>query len=93
MPEKRSRAPFAKGVAMRIQDVPERYRGLYRRAMTGKSRRAAVRANCLMCCGWQFVEVERCTAPTCPLYPYRLGAAVTEPESETAGELEPVASL
>ena len=66
-----------------------------RRAMTGKSRKAAVRAHCLMCCGWQYVEVENCTAPTCPLHPYRLGAVVGEcgPESETASEPEAVASL
>ncbi|HUU83551.1 MAG TPA: hypothetical protein VM243_08610 [Phycisphaerae bacterium] len=63
---------------MRIEDVPERYRSLYRRAMTGRSRKAAIRAHCLMCCGWQSVEVEKCTARMCPLYPYRLSSTPTE---------------
>ena len=54
-------------------DVPSRYRGLYDRAMRGRSRQAAIRAHCLMCVGWQSREVALCTAPGCPLYPYRLG--------------------
>jgi len=63
---------------MRIEDVPTRYRRLYRRARAGKSRKAAIRSHCLMCCGWQYVEVQKCTARTCPLYPYRLSAVPTD---------------
>ena len=54
---------------MELADVPQRYQDLYRRAMKGQSRKAAIRAHCLMCCGWQYVEAANCTAPTCPLYP------------------------
>ena len=54
-------------------DVPSKYRGLYDRAMRGRSRQAAIRAHCLMCVGWEWAEVKRCTAPGCPLFPYRTG--------------------
>lgn len=33
----------------------------------------AIRAKCLDCCGGQYTEVERCTVPDCPLFPYRFG--------------------
>lgn len=62
---------MADGWASRKLDVPAKYRKLYRRAMGGKSRKAAVRVHCLMCVGWQEREIDRCTAPGCPLYPYR----------------------
>jgi len=55
-----------------LRNVPERYHALYRQAMTGKSRRAGVRAHCLMCMGWSAKEVTACTAPGCPLYLYRI---------------------
>lgn len=41
---------------------------------------AAIRANCLECVGWLPVEVEICSAGTCPLIPYRMG--VNEIKSE-----------
>jgi hypothetical protein len=52
------------------RDVPPRYRPLYERAMSGKSRKAAIAAFCLECVGWSLAEVRRCTAPNCPLFPY-----------------------
>ena len=77
---------------MRVEDVPTRYRGLYRKAMGGRCLKASIRCYCLMCCGWQSTEVEQCTAPTCPLYRCRLGAARTESNREWAGGAEIVAS-
>ena len=56
---------------MRDLEVPEKYRGLYEKAMSRKSFKAAIRCHCLMCCGWQINEVKRCSAPTCPLFYYR----------------------
>ena len=44
---------------------------LYNRAMTGKSRKAAMHAFCLECCGWLVNEIFECTDAGCPLYPYR----------------------
>ena len=44
-----------------LASIPRKYRGLYRRAIKGNDWPAAVRAHCLMCCGWDAAEVERCT--------------------------------
>ena len=56
---------------MRNLEVPDQYRKMYNRAMNGKSPRDAIRVHCIMCMGWQESLVDGCTAPTCPLYPYR----------------------
>ncbi len=67
---------------LREYEIPKKYQAIYRRAMTGKSRKDSIRAHCLMCCGWQEVEVEKCTAMLCPLYLHRMGrttGGVTSP--------------
>ena len=69
-------------VEARLKDMPPKYRGLYKRAMGGKSKSAAIRAFCLECMGWVGSEVRRCTAPACPLYPYRPGGSVERGEPE-----------
>lgn len=45
----------------------------YLRAMKGRSPRAAIKANCAMCMGWDDWRngVRNCTDPACPLYEYR----------------------
>ncbi len=58
-------------VLKRLNDVPDRYKKNYEKAMTGKNRAAAVKAFCLECVTWQREEVKLCTAPACPLFPYR----------------------
>ena len=35
--------------------------------------RKVIRAKCLNCCCYQAIEVKRCTAVKCPLWPYRMG--------------------
>jgi hypothetical protein len=35
----------------------------------------AIRTFCLECVMWQQAEVTRCTAPLCPLFPFRMGDA------------------
>ena len=55
----------------RLAQIPVRQRPIFLRAWTGKSRKAAIRAFCLECVGYESAEVNRCTAPACPLYPYR----------------------
>ncbi len=52
--------------------IPPAYRGLYRRAITGRSRKSAVRAFCLECVGWSPKEVRLCVTKGCPLYMYRV---------------------
>lgn len=37
--------------------------------------RTAIKAHCAECMCWNLAEVVRCTAPLCPLYPFRLGDA------------------
>ena len=64
---------------MNRKDVPDRHLRLYDRALAGKSLRAGASAHCTMCMGWQAAEVPRCTAPGCPLYPYRPGVRQPKP--------------
>jgi len=56
----------------RLASVPPKYRRLFRRAWGRQSRKAALRGFCLMCVDYNRAEVERCTAPACPLWEYRL---------------------
>jgi len=58
-------------VVARTADMPERCRRGYLRAMGGKSRPASNKAFCLECVSWEREEVRLCTAPACPLWPYR----------------------
>ena len=54
------------------KDIPPKYRGNYERAMASKSRKAAIRAQCLECCGWNSKEVRNCTSTDCTLYKFRI---------------------
>ncbi len=63
-----------------MPDIPAKYRKLYERARAGKPK-AAIRAHCLMCVGWEPAEVERCTATGCPLYSLRNLAAQAATEA------------
>jgi len=51
--------------------VPKKYLKQYQKAMSGRSRKEAMRAFCNECIGYQTGEVELCTDNGCPLYPYR----------------------
>lgn len=44
------------------------------------NRRRAIREKCLNCSCWSTAGVERCTFPTCPLYPFRKGTGKQNPE-------------
>ena len=56
----------------RLANVPRKFRPLYRRAWSGRSRKAGIRAFCLECTVWSATEVSKCSAPSCPLFTYRL---------------------
>ena len=59
-------------VARRAMQAPPKDRPGYLLAAAGRaSPRAAIKAFCLECVGWQRAEVTRCTAPACPLWSYR----------------------
>ncbi|MCP4256636.1 MAG: hypothetical protein GY774_03805 [Planctomycetes bacterium] len=81
-------------VAKRRAQMPKQYRPTYDRAMSGKSRKAAMRAFCSECCGWEIREVFLCTDLGCPLYPYRpcsrvsQGAHQSIPEKSESKKLE-----
>jgi hypothetical protein len=55
----------------RLLQIPKIHQATYKSAMTGKSRKNAVKAFCLECVCWQKEEVRLCTDTGCPLYPYR----------------------
>lgn len=61
----------AAAIAARTAQMPVSCRGTYRRAVEGRSLRAAVKAFCLECVGWKREEVAACTALACPLWPVR----------------------
>ncbi len=70
--------------------IPKLYRGIYDKAVSGKSRKAAMHAFCLECCGWVIKEVYLCTSPQCPLFLYRSKSRASQgaPES-VSNEPEP----
>jgi len=37
----------------------------------------AIRCQCIECMGFQLAEIPKCTAPLCPLFPFRMGKAHT----------------
>jgi hypothetical protein len=51
--------------------VPRHLRKLWARA--GHRALSAIRAMCVECMGYERAEVERCTATSCPLHPWRFG--------------------
>ncbi len=65
-------------IAERLSQMPKQYRATYKRAMTGRSRKAAMRAFCGECCGWEIKEVFLCTDYGCPLFPYRPRSRVSQ---------------
>ncbi len=58
-------------VARRLAAMPQSHRGTYRRAVSGKSLRAAVDALCAECCGYDREAVRTCPAVACPLWGVR----------------------
>ena len=55
----------------RLAQIPRKQRSVFLKAWKGKSRKAAIRAFCFECAGYESAEVNRCTAPACPLYEFR----------------------
>jgi len=54
------------------RDIPRKYRKLYQKAVSGRSRKAAIRSFCVECVGYVEKEVPICTDLGCPLYHYRI---------------------
>jgi hypothetical protein len=81
-------------IARRREGISVLYRATYDRAVSGKSLRAAVNAQCLECVCWQRIEITNCTDLACPLYayrPYRISAAGrNEPAERAESTSQPV---
>jgi len=58
-------------IAKRLKQMPNIYKATYKKAIKGKSLRAATKAQCLECVCWQRKEITRCTDLGCPLYAVR----------------------
>lgn len=58
-------------VLRKLKLIPPLYRGVYELAMSGRSRKNAIKCQCLDCCGWSWREVIKCSCVDCSLYPYR----------------------
>lgn len=58
-------------IEARRAQIPKLYLATYEKAIGGRSRKSAMHAFCLECCGWQIKEVFLCSDLGCPLYPYR----------------------
>ena len=57
----------------RALEMPENCVRTYLRAIRGRSMRAAIKAFCCECMGWEDYHrgIRDCTSPACPLFPYR----------------------
>jgi hypothetical protein len=76
-------------VLEKVKQIPESLQATYLKAMSGKSRRAAMRAFCQECVCYSRAQVRDCTGYTCPMYPYRpYQGGTDEPEPEN-GDPEP----
>lgn len=58
-------------IEQRCRQMPVIHLANYKKAMRGKSMKAAIKSFCLECVQWQKEEVRKCTDLACPLYPYR----------------------
>ena len=54
-----------------MRQLPKKYIKMYAKAMSGKSRKIAMKMFCLECVEYDPQEVARCGDTGCPLYPYR----------------------
>jgi hypothetical protein len=54
-----------------IKQAPPSARNVMKRAYSGASRTAGVKAMCLMCVGYVRADVRNCSSLACPLYEYR----------------------
>jgi hypothetical protein len=73
----------------KLKAVPAHLHRMYRKAVTGRHRSAAIRFHCLECCGRVGSETRKCTAVDCILYAYRLGGYPGHDEPRRIGPPDP----
>ncbi|MCP4493293.1 MAG: hypothetical protein GY820_39215 [Gammaproteobacteria bacterium] len=52
------------------------------------TRGKAIRQKCLDCTCWQTIEIRKCTAKNCALYPFRMGSVTLAQEIEKSRRSE-----
>ena len=57
-------------IAQRLAQIPKIHQAVYKNAVSGKSRKDAIKSSCLMCVGSK-EEVRFCTDLACQLYAFR----------------------
>jgi hypothetical protein len=72
----------------RLKVIPKKYQKIFERAWTGKSRKAAVRAQCIECMGFSIKGIKECSSMACSLYGYRPAFAEDGTVKEEPGETE-----
>ena len=50
----------------------------------------AIRKMCIECMGWSYSEIDGCSSPHCPLFPYRYGKTPVGYEIVDSTDLEPL---
>ncbi|MBE3088093.1 MAG: hypothetical protein IMZ71_03130 [Chloroflexi bacterium] len=70
-------------IRQRLVDMPAICRQTYLKAITGKSKAAAIRAFCWECMGHQRAEVADCTDLACPLWACRPSAENAQDEEDS----------
>ena len=68
--------------------VPSALRGVFRRAESGRSRKAGMAAYCWQCVGFEQVEIRRCSAPECALWEWRPVKPKTEPTEQDQRDVQ-----
>lgn len=63
-----------------IEKTCPSYANITRKAYSGKSKAAALKAKCLDCSCWLRAEIRNCTVLACPLHPYRPYQTDNEPD-------------
>lgn len=53
------------------EQVTPKYRGIYDKALTGRSMKSAIHINCLLCVGCERKEIKNCKTVGCPFFLYR----------------------
>jgi hypothetical protein len=73
-------------ISERRSQFPKLYRGIYDKAISGRSRKAAMHSFCVECCGYEIKEVHLCTDLGCCLYPYRPKSRISPGASKSIPE-------
>ena len=66
-------------IQKRLRQVPKIYQGIYKQAVEVKSRKSAIHAQCLECCGWEKEECNKISVKSVYFDIHNLRMAGQEP--------------